>query len=33
MTLAALVDYVRQTHGLHVTPSTSWHLLDRHDTT
>ena len=32
-TLADLVDYIRQTHGLKVAPSTIWRLLDRHDMT
>ncbi len=33
LTLADLVDHVRQTHGLDVAPSTIWCLLDRHDMT
>jgi transposase len=33
LTLAELVDYVRDTHGLEVAPSTIWRLLDRHDMT
>ena len=33
LTLADLADYIRQTHGLKVAPSTIWRLLDRHDMT
>ena len=33
LTLAELVDYLRQTHGLNVAQSTIWRLLDRHDMT
>ena len=33
LSLAELVDYVRQTHGLKVAPSTIWRVLDRHDMT
>jgi transposase len=33
ITLAELVDYVRQSHGLTVAESTIWRLLDRHDMT
>ena len=33
LTLAELVDHVRQTHGLDVAPSTIWRLLDRYDMT
>ena len=33
LSLAELVDYVWQTHGLRVAPSTIWRLLDRHDMT
>lgn len=33
LTLADLADYIRQTHGLRVAPSTIWRLLDRHDMT
>ncbi|MGI9449117.1 MAG: IS630 family transposase [Geminicoccaceae bacterium] len=33
ITLAELVDYIKQTHGLSVAPSTIWRLLDRHDMT
>ena len=33
LSLAELVDYVWQTHGLKVAPSTIWRLLDRHDMT
>ncbi len=33
MTLAELVDHVRESHGLEVAQSTVWRLLDRHDMT
>ena len=33
LSLAELVDYIRQTHDLKVAPSTIWRLLDRHDMT
>ena len=33
MTLAELVDHVRESHGLEVAQSTIWRLLDRHDMT
>ena len=33
LSLAELVDYIRQSHGLRVAPSTIWRLLDRHDMT
>lgn len=33
LTLAELVDYLRQTHGLTVAQSTIWCLLDRRDMT
>ncbi len=32
-TLAELADYIQQTHGLRVAPSSIWRLLDRHDMT
>jgi transposase len=32
-TLAELANYVDQTHGLRVAPSSIWRLLDRHDMT
>lgn len=33
LTLVELADYVEQTHGLRVAPSSIWRLLDRHDMT
>ena len=32
-TLAELADYIKQTYGLKVAPSTVWRLLDRHGMT
>lgn len=32
-TLTELANYVEQTHGLRVAPSSIWRLLDRHDMT
>lgn len=33
LTLAQLVEYIEQTHGLRVAQSTVWRLLDRHNMT
>lgn len=33
LTLTDLADYIGQTHGLKVAPSSIWRLLDRHDMT